>query len=86
VFTEGNAEAMPKIEFMRLVPGCGSMGAKTEPKDERKRAMKVTKVAMLILAIALVLYILVPNLSWAEDGAALYNSQRSVCHGQDGAG
>ena len=29
--------------------------------------MKITKVAMLILAIAVALYILFPNLSWAEE-------------------
>lgn len=48
--------------------------------------MKMTKVAMLVLAIALALYILIPNLSWAEDGAALYKAQCSVCHDPDGAG
>ena len=33
--------------------------------------MKISKIALLILAIALALYILVPSLSWAaEDGAA----------------
>jgi len=30
--------------------------------------MKITKIAMLILAIAAALYILIPGLSWAEDG------------------
>ncbi len=29
--------------------------------------MKATKVVILILAIAVLLYILVPSLSWAED-------------------
>ncbi|HEY4933352.1 MAG TPA: cytochrome c [Terriglobales bacterium] len=48
--------------------------------------MTITKVAMLVLAIALALYILIPNLSWAEDGAALYKAQCSVCDGLDGAG
>jgi mono/diheme cytochrome c family protein len=48
--------------------------------------MKVTRVAMLVLAIALALYILIPNLSWAEDGAALFKEQCSVCYGPDGAG
>ena len=31
--------------------------------------MKMTKLAILILAIALALYILVPGLSWGEVGA-----------------
>ena len=30
--------------------------------------MKTTKIALLVLAIAVVLYILIPRLSWAEDG------------------
>ena len=33
--------------------------------------MKANKIAMVILAIALALYILIPGLSWAEDGTAL---------------
>ncbi len=45
--------------------------------------MKITNVAMLILAIALALYILIPSLSWAEDGTALYKVQCPVCHGLD---
>jgi len=48
--------------------------------------MKITKIAMLILAIAVALYILIPSLSWAEDGAALSNMKCWVCHGPDGAG
>ena len=32
--------------------------------------MKMTRIAMLILAIALVLYILIPSLSWAGNGTA----------------
>lgn len=39
--------------------------------------MKITNVAILILAIALALYILVPGLSWAEDGPALYTAKGS---------
>jgi hypothetical protein len=31
--------------------------------------MKIKKIAMLILGIALALYILIPSLSWAEDRA-----------------
>jgi len=32
--------------------------------------MKMTKIVMLVLAIAVALYILIPSLSWAEGGAA----------------
>jgi len=32
--------------------------------------MKTTKIAILILAIAVLLYILIPSLSWAENGTA----------------
>ena len=42
--------------------------------------MKMTKIAMLILAIAVALYILIPSLSWAEDGAAPYNVKCSASH------
>jgi len=37
--------------------------------------MKTNKIAMVILAIALALYILIPGLSWAEDGAALQTAR-----------
>jgi mono/diheme cytochrome c family protein len=48
--------------------------------------MKMTKVAMLILTVAVALFILIPSLSWAEDGAALYKAKCAMCHGPDGAG
>jgi competence protein ComGC len=32
--------------------------------------MKTTKLVMLVMTIAVALFILIPNLSWAEDGAA----------------
>ena len=38
--------------------------------------MKTNKIAMVILAIALALYILIPGLSWAEDGTALQTAGR----------
>jgi len=40
--------------------------------------MKITKTAILILAIALALYILIPSLSWAEDGVAVTSSRLRV--------
>jgi len=48
--------------------------------------MKTTKIAMLILTVAVALFILIPSLSWAEDGAALYKAKCAMCHGADGAG
>jgi mono/diheme cytochrome c family protein len=48
--------------------------------------MKMTKIAMLILTVAVVLFVLIPSLSWAEDGAALYKAKCAMCHGPDGAG
>jgi cytochrome c553 len=48
--------------------------------------MKTTKVAVLVLMIAVALFILIPNLAWAEDGAALYKAKCAMCHGPDGAG
>lgn len=48
--------------------------------------MKTTKIAMLVLTIAVALFILIPSLSWAEDGAALYKTKCAMCHGPDGAG
>ena len=48
--------------------------------------MKTTKIAVLVLTIAVVLFILIPSLSWAEDGAALYKAKCAACHGTDGAG
>jgi mono/diheme cytochrome c family protein len=48
--------------------------------------MKMTKIAVLVLTIALALFILIPNLSWAEDGAALYKAKCAMCHGADAAG
>jgi mono/diheme cytochrome c family protein len=48
--------------------------------------MKITKLLMLVFALAVALFIVMPNLSWAEDGAALYKAKCAACHGADGAG
>ncbi|HXY04064.1 MAG TPA: cytochrome c [Terriglobales bacterium] len=48
--------------------------------------MKMTKIAVLVLTIAVALFVLIPGLSWAEDGAAIYKAKCAVCHGADGAG
>jgi mono/diheme cytochrome c family protein len=48
--------------------------------------MKTTKIAVLVLTIAVALFILIPSLSWADDGAALYKAKCAMCHGPDAAG
>ncbi len=46
--------------------------------------MKMMKLVILIVTIALVLFLLLPNLSWAaDDGAAIYKTKCAVCHGAD---
>ena len=42
---------------------------------------------MLVMTIAVALFILIPNLSWAaDDGATLYKAKCAMCHGPDAAG
>ena len=49
--------------------------------------MKMTKIAMLVLTIAVALFILIPNLSWAaDDGAAVFKAKCAACHGVEAAG
>ncbi len=48
--------------------------------------MKTTKLLLLVMTIAVTLFVVMPNLSWAEDGAALYKAKCSACHGADAAG
>ena len=48
--------------------------------------MKKTKLVVLVMTIAVALFILIPSLSWAEDGAALYKAKCAMCHGPDAAG
>jgi mono/diheme cytochrome c family protein len=49
--------------------------------------MKTTKLAALVAMLALVLFVALPNLSWAaEDGAALYKANCAMCHKADGSG
>src|SRR5580700_3662769 len=49
--------------------------------------MKTTKLVMLVMTIAVALFTLIPNLSWAaDDGATLYNAKCAACHGADAAG
>lgn len=48
--------------------------------------MKMTKLVILIVMIALALFLILPNLSWAEDGASVYKAKCAACHGADLAG
>ena len=59
--------------------GCNNFKGEESP-------MKITKLAVLVATIAIALFILIPNLSWAEDGAALYKAKCTACHGADAAG
>jgi mono/diheme cytochrome c family protein len=49
--------------------------------------MKTTKLVLLVMTIAVALFILIPNLSWAaDDGATLYKAKCAACHGVDATG
>src|SRR5437588_13107380 len=48
--------------------------------------MKTTKLVMLVMTIAVALFILIPNLSWADDGATIYKAKCAACHGADASG
>jgi mono/diheme cytochrome c family protein len=49
--------------------------------------MKTYKVTILVLVIAIVLFIALPNLAWAaEDGAALFKANCAMCHGANAEG
>jgi len=46
--------------------------------------MKTTKLVILIVMIALALFLVLPNLSWAaEDAATVYKIKCAACHGAD---
>ncbi len=44
------------------------------------------KLFAVMLFTALVLFLMVPSLSWADDAAATYKAKCAVCHGPDGHG
>ena len=48
--------------------------------------MKTTKLVMLVMTIAVALFILIPNLSWADDGGTIYKAKCAACHAADAAG
>jgi mono/diheme cytochrome c family protein len=48
--------------------------------------MKTTKLVALVMTLAVALFILIPSLSWADDGASLYKAKCAACHGADATG
>ena len=49
--------------------------------------MKMMKLAIFIVMIAVALFLILPNLSWAADeGTSLYQTKCAACHGADLAG
>lgn len=49
--------------------------------------MKTIKLAALVAVVAFLLFMALPNLSWAaEDGAALYKTNCAACHKADASG
>lgn len=45
--------------------------------------MKTMKLVILILMIAVALFLVLPNLSWAQDSATIYKTKCAACHGAD---
>ena len=49
--------------------------------------MKMSRLAALVAIVALLMFVALPNLSWAaEDGAALYKANCAACHKADASG
>ena len=49
--------------------------------------MKTTRLIALIITIAVALFVVAPNLSWAaDDGATIYKTKCAACHGADATG
>ena len=44
------------------------------------------KLLLVIFVVALGLFLLVPSLSWADDGGAIYKTKCAACHGADATG
>jgi len=49
--------------------------------------MKMMKLVILIVMVAVALFLILPSLSWAADeGATVYQAKCAACHGADLAG
>jgi mono/diheme cytochrome c family protein len=70
-----------------VIPASAQAGQQDTKSEKEKAIMKMTKLVILIVMIALALFLVLPNLSWAaDDGAALYKTKCAACHGVDLAG
>jgi mono/diheme cytochrome c family protein len=47
---------------------------------------KMSVLFALVLAIAVTLFVVMPSMSWAEDGAAVYKAKCAACHAADATG
>ena len=45
--------------------------------------MKIMKLVILIVMIAVALFLILPNLSWAQDTATVYKTKCAACPGAD---
>lgn len=71
--------AGPRKELL-IPPSCKTLQGENE-------IMKTTKLVMLVMTIAVALFILIPNLSWAaDDGATIFKAKCAMCHGADATG
>jgi len=49
--------------------------------------MKTFKLIIFIIVIAVALFLILPNLSWAaDDGATVFKTKCAACHGADSGG
>src|SRR5579871_5174184 len=81
--------ATPRLSFAgaSILGRNGNAGIRVHKLQQREAIMKIRNVVLAVLMIALALFIMLPNLSWAaEDGAAIYKAKCASCHGADGAG
>lgn len=46
--------------------------------------MKASKLVLIILAVACAMFLVLPNVSWADDASNLFKSKCAVCHGLTG--
>jgi len=45
--------------------------------------MKTMKLVIIIVMIAVALFLVLPNLAWAQDSATIYKTKCAACHGAD---